>query len=70
MNDARASDAYDDVLLLDGGDVYQGSPASNLLYGASMKAAMDVMDYDAMVLGNHEFDWGVTQYAADEDEPP
>ena len=58
VNNARASDEYDDVLLLDGGDTYQGTPVSNLLMGASLRAAMDVMDYDAVVLGNHEFDWG------------
>ena len=67
VDDARASDAYDDVLLLDGGDVYQGAPVSNLLTGAAVRAAMDAMEYDAMVLGNHEFDWGVTAYCADPD---
>ena len=67
VNDARASDEYDDVLLVDGGDVYQGMPASNLTCGAVLRAAFDAMDYDAVTLGNHEFDWDVTQYAADAD---
>ena len=67
VNDARASDEYDDVLLLDGGDTYQGAPVSNLLTGAAVRAAMDAMEYDATVLGNHEFDWGVTAYCADPD---
>lgn len=67
VNDARASSAYDDVLLLDGGDTYQGTPVSNLLLGTALRAAMDAMDYDAMALGNHEFDWGVTEYCADSD---
>ena len=67
VNSARASGEYDDVLLLDGGDVYQGAPTSNLLYGASMRAAMDQMNYDAFALGNHEFDWGVEDYCADAD---
>ena len=48
-----------DVVLLDGGDIYQGNPVSNLLQGESMVAAYDLMDYDAVALGNHEFDWDV-----------
>jgi len=67
VNNARASGEYDDVLLLDGGDIYQGMPASNLTNGAAMRAAFDAMDYDAVALGNHEFDWNVTQYCADPD---
>ena len=47
VNDARNNDAYEDVLLLDTGDIYQGTPHSNLTYGAAMRAAYDQMDYDA-----------------------
>ena len=65
VNNARADDAYDDVLLLDSGDLYQGLPLSNLTFGAAIRAAMDAMRYDAVSLGNHEFDWSVTPYAAD-----
>ncbi|MDO4311582.1 MAG: 5'-nucleotidase C-terminal domain-containing protein [Eubacteriales bacterium] len=68
VNDARANtEAYDDVLLLDTGDIYQGTPHSNLTYGAALLAAFDAMEYDAVGLGNHEFDWDVTTYAADSD---
>ena len=67
VNDARESGEYDDVLLLDGGDTYQGAPVSNLLTGAALRATLDAMDYDAVVLGNHEFDWGVAAYCADPD---
>ena len=67
VNDARASGDYDDVLLLDGGDIYQGMPVSNMTLGAAMRAALDAMDYDAVALGNHEFDWGVAEYCADPD---
>lgn len=67
VHEARASGEYDDVLLLDGGDLYQGTPFSNLTGGAAIRAALDVMDYDAIALGNHEFDWDVTEYAADQD---
>ena len=65
VNDARNNDAYEDVLLLDTGDIYQGTPHSNLTYGAAMRAAYDEMDYDAVGLGNHEFDWDVKTYATD-----
>ena len=67
VNDARASGEYDDVILLDGGDIYQGTPVSNLTGGAAMLAAFDAMGYDAAALGNHEFDWGVTEYCAEAD---
>lgn len=67
VNEARISKAYDDVLLLDGGDIYQGTPVSNLTHGATMRAAFDAMDYDAVALGNHEFDWNVELYATDPD---
>ena len=65
INEARKSDQYDDVLLLDGGDLYQGTPFSNLTGGAVIRAAFDRMKYDAVALGNHDFDWDVTEYAAD-----
>lgn len=65
VNDARNNDAYEDVPLLDTGDIYQGTPHSNLTYGAAMRAAYDQMDYDAVGLGNHEFDWDVKTYATD-----
>ena len=67
VNNARVSGKYDDVILLDGGDIYQGMPVSNLTYGSALRAAFDAMDYDAVALGNHEFDWDVTVYAADPD---
>lgn len=67
VNEARANAENDAVLLLDGGDIYQGTPVSNLTYGSALRAAFDAMGYDAVALGNHEFDWDVKTYAADED---
>ena len=67
INDARNSGEYDDVILLDGGDLYQGTPVSNLTHGGAVLAAVDAMGYDAVALGNHEFDWGVEEYCADPD---
>ena len=65
VNDARANEDYAGVLLLDTGDIYQGTPQSGLTRGAGMLAAFDAMKYDAVSLGNHEFDWDVDVYAAD-----
>ena len=65
VDNARESGDYDDVLLVDGGDIYQGSPLSNLTDGAALRAALDIMGYDAVTLGNHEFDWDVKTYATD-----
>lgn len=65
FNEARADEAIDDVILLDSGDIYQGTALSNLTYGNAMRAAFDAMGYDAVSLGNHEFDWDVTLYATD-----
>ena len=60
-NDIRGKSGEIDnsrLLLLDGGDLYQGAAVSNLLGGWPVFAAIDKMDYDAVALGNHEFDWG------------
>src|SRR5690606_10875448 len=45
-------------LLLDAGDVFQGTPVSNMLTGFLDLECMNQMGYDAMTLGNHEFDFG------------
>ena len=56
----------DTSVLLDAGDLFQGSILSNLLNGDPISEAMDVMEYDAVTLGNHEFDWGI-ETVIDED---
>ena len=45
-------------LLLDIGDVYQGTPVSLDSRGALMIRCLNALNYDAWVVGNHEFDWG------------
>ena len=47
------------TILLAAGDMMQGSPDSNLLYGKSVIDVMNYLTFDAMTLGNHEFDWGI-----------
>lgn len=32
---------------------------SNMFDGESLSAAYQIMDYDAVTIGNHEFDWGI-----------
>jgi 2',3'-cyclic-nucleotide 2'-phosphodiesterase (5'-nucleotidase family) len=45
-------------ILLDGGDEFQGTPASNLAYGRPVVSFFDSLGVVAGALGNHEFDWG------------
>ncbi len=47
------------VLLLDAGDFLQGTPYFNLFKGEVEVKAMNLMKYDAAILGNHEFDYGM-----------
>ncbi|XP_067900779.1 5'-nucleotidase [Heterodontus francisci] len=47
------------VLLLDAGDQYQGTIWFNYYKGAEAAHFMHKLGYDAMALGNHEFDNGV-----------
>jgi 5'-nucleotidase/UDP-sugar diphosphatase len=46
------------TLLLAAGDMIQGHPWANLFEGRSTIEVMNAMDFSAMVLGNHEFDFG------------
>ncbi len=46
------------TLLLSAGDMIQGNNWANLFYGESVIEWMNEMKFDAMVLGNHEFDFG------------
>lgn len=48
-------------LMLDAGDAFQGLPVSNNSKGDEMAKAMNGVGYDAMTLGNHEFDFGYKQ---------
>jgi 5'-nucleotidase len=57
LRKARAADGGA-VLVVDAGDMWQGTLASNLTEGASMVAAYNALGVDAATLGNHEFDFG------------
>lgn len=52
-----------DIILLDAGDFSQGTPYFNYYHGRIEIDAMNRMQYDAIMLGNHEFDYGVDTLA-------
>ena len=47
------------VLLLDAGDIFQGTPYFNYYGGELEFKLMSMMKYDASTIGNHDFDNGV-----------
>ncbi|MDX1403733.1 MAG: 5'-nucleotidase C-terminal domain-containing protein [Woeseiaceae bacterium] len=60
VNNLRRTRAADGgaVVLIDAGDMWQGTLESNLSEGASVVAAYNAIGYDAAAIGNHEFDFG------------
>jgi 5'-nucleotidase len=54
---ARAADGGG-VLLVDAGDMFQGTLESNIAEGADIVKAYNQMGYAAVAIGNHEFDYG------------
>ncbi len=53
----------DNVLLLDAGDIFQGTPYFNIYKGEPEIKAMSMMGYDACTMGNHDFDAGIENFA-------
>lgn len=51
------------VLLFDCGDISQGTPYYNIFRGELEVKMMNLMKYDAMTIGNHEFDFGLDNMA-------
>lgn len=56
LKTARATD--DHAIFLSTGDMWQGSAESNLTYGRILVDWMNALDFAAMTMGNHEYDWG------------
>ena len=54
----RAKVSPENVILVDAGDMFQGTLESNLGEGAAVVRAYNVLAYDAVAIGNHEFDFG------------
>ena len=51
------------VLLLDSGDVFQGTPYFNIFRGHPELEWIQKMNYDATTIGNHDFDLGIDHLA-------
>jgi 2',3'-cyclic-nucleotide 2'-phosphodiesterase (5'-nucleotidase family) len=66
VKNLRAARARDGgaVLLIDAGDMFQGTLESNIGEGAAVVAAYNVLGYTAAAVGNHEFDFGPVGKAA------
>ena len=45
-----------DNLLLDAGDIFQGRPVGTITNGKAVVEFMNAIGYDAMTIGNHEYD--------------
>jgi len=49
------------TIIVSGGDNYQGSAMSNILYGEPVSAVFKEMGIELSAVGNHEFDWGINR---------
>jgi 5'-nucleotidase len=61
INEIRKQEEH--VLLLDAGDMFQGTPYFNFYKGEPEIKAMTRMGYDAATMGNHDFDAGLDNFA-------
>ncbi len=64
LKNAQKTD--DNAVFLATGDMWQGSSESNLTKGFIITDWMNELDFAAMTLGNHEFDWGSEHIANNE----
>lgn len=51
--------ANPDTIIFGGGDLFQGTPISNVLKGVPVQQVMSNIGMEFSELGNHEFDWGL-----------
>lgn len=56
----------ENTILLSSGDMWQGSSESNLTKGNLIVEWMNNLDFAAMTMGNHEYDWGEEYIIANE----
>jgi 5'-nucleotidase len=61
INKVRSQEEH--VLLFDAGDIFQGTPYFNEYGGSIELTAMNKMQYDAVTIGNHDFDMGIDHLA-------
>ncbi len=60
----RVRNENPNTLLIDAGDVFQGTPYFNFYKGEVEYKSMSLIGYDVVTLGNHDFDNGVAALAA------
>ena len=63
IDSVRAAEGAENVLLLHAGDFSQGTSYFTVLGGDLEIATINAMGYDAITLGNHEFDNGIEELA-------
>ncbi|HVS31811.1 MAG TPA: 5'-nucleotidase C-terminal domain-containing protein [Thermoanaerobaculia bacterium] len=56
--DALRAATGDNVIVVDSGDMFQGTLESNLFEGEPVVRAYNAIGYSAAAIGNHEFDYG------------
>lgn len=66
LKQARANNS--NMFLLSSGDMWQGSAESNLTGGLLVTDWMNYIEFDAMALGNHEYDWGESKVEANAEQ--
>ena len=54
----EAREVFPNILLLDGGDTLHGTNLANMFEGQTVLDIMNMLGYDAMVPGNHDFNYG------------
>jgi len=54
----NARDTKSNAVFLAAGDMWQGSSESNMTYGQILTDWMNELDFTAMAVGNHDYDWG------------
>ncbi|MDY6430027.1 MAG: metallophosphoesterase [Bacilli bacterium] len=62
LKDVKNADP-EHTFVFSAGDMWEGSYESNFNYGELVTEAMNMVPFDAMTLGNHEFDWGQDKIA-------
>lgn len=58
LHNLRATRDQGAVIVLDAGDMFQGTLESNLFEGGPVVDAYNALGYSAVAIGNHEFDFG------------
>lgn len=57
LREKHTNNPNNNSVLLNVGDYWQGSADSNINRGAFLTEVGNLLEFDAMTLGNHEFDW-------------